>query len=182
MEDLSLHILDIVENSLNAGAKTVKIRLEENDEKNALILEIGDDGRGMDKEMVAGALDPFVTTRTTRRVGLGLPFLSEAAKAANGKLTLHSQPGKGTKVKATFELRHIDIKPLGDIAQTMITLIVGHPDIDFLYSHKVNRSRYVFKTRDFRKKLDRIPLQTPQVTAYIRKSIKDGIDQLRRKK
>ncbi len=173
MEDLSLHILDIVENSLDAGAKTVQIRLEENAEKDVLILEIEDDGRGMDKEMAAGALDPFVTSRTTRRVGLGLPFLAQAAKAANGKLTLHSQPGKGTKVKATFGLSHIDTKPLGDIAQTMITLIVGHPDIDFFYLHKVNRSRYVFRTRDLRKQLDGIPLQTPQVTAFIRKNIKE---------
>jgi len=122
-----------------------------------------------------------VTTRTTRRVGLGLPFLAEAARSASGELTIRSQPGKGTKVRATFRLHHIDIKPLGDIAQTMITLIVGYPEVDFLYSHRVNRSRYIFNTRDFRKQLDGIPIHTPQITAFIRKNIKDGIDQLRRK-
>jgi len=181
MEDLSLHILDIVENSLDAGARRVKILLEEDEQKDLLSFEIADDGKGMDREMVKRALDPFVTTKTTRKVGLGLPLLAQAVKAANGKLTIQSRPDKGTRVKATFQLSHIDTKPLGDIPQTLVTLIVGHPHADFLYSHKIGRSRYAFDTRELRAGMDGVPLQTPEVVGFIKKNIKDGLDQLRRK-
>ncbi len=181
MEDLSLHILDIAENSVDAQAKTVRIRLAEDQPKDLLVLEIADDGRGMDQEMIERSLDPFVTTKTTRSVGLGLPLLAEAARAANGKLRIQSRPGQGTRVKATFQLSHIDTKPLGDIAQTLITLIVGHPEVDFLYSHKINRFRFTFDTRELKDKIDGLPLQAPQVVSFIKKNINDGLDRIRRK-
>ncbi len=181
MEDLSLHILDIAENSVDAQAKIVRIRLTEDRPKDLLVLEIADDGRGMEREMVKRVLDPFVTTKTTRRVGLGLPLLAESARAANGKLRIQSNPGQGTRVKATFQLSHIDTKPLGDIAQTMITLIIGHPEVDFLYSHKINRFRYTFDTRELKDKIDGLPLQAPQVVSFIKKNINDGLDRIRRK-
>ena len=181
MEDLSLHILDIAENSVDAQAKIVRIRLAEDRPKDLLILEIADDGRGMDQEMIERSLDPFVTTKTTRRVGLGLPLLAEAARAANGKLRIQSKPGQGTRVKTTFQLSHIDTKPLGDIAQTLITLIIGHPEVDFFYSHKINRFRYTFDTRKLKDKIDGLPLQAPQVVSFIKKNINDGLDRIRRK-
>ena len=181
MEDLSLHILDIAENSVDAQAKTVRIRLAEDQPKDLLVLEIADDGRGMDQEMIERSLDPFVTTKTTRSVGLGLPLLAEAARAANGKLRIQSRPGQGTRVKATFQLSHIDTKPLGDIAQTLITLIIGHPEVDFLYAHKINRFRYTFDTRELKDKIDGLPLQAPQVVSFIKKNINDGLDRIRRK-
>jgi len=181
MEDLSLHILDIAENSVDAQAKTVRIRLAEDQPKDLLVLEIADDGRGMDQEMIERSLDPFVTTKTTRSVGLGLPLLAEAARAANGKLRIQSRPGQGTRVKATFQLSHIDTKPLGDIAQTLITLIIGHPEVDFLYSHNINRFRYTFDTRELKDKIDGLPLQAPQVVSFIKKNINDGLDRIRRK-
>jgi hypothetical protein len=181
MRDLSLHILDIAENSIAAQARQIEIRVEENRAEGLLVLEISDDGKGMEREMRERALDPFVTTRTTRKVGLGLPLLAAAARAAGGGLSLESEVGKGTRVRATFELGHIDLKPLGDIAQTLVTLIMGNPGIDFLYSHKVDDSEYVLDTQEIKAQLDGVPIHAPEVIQLIRKNIEDGIDQLRRK-
>ena len=127
MRDLSLHILDIAENSVEARARRIDIRIEENHRLDRMTLEIVDDGAGMDKDIASRALDPFVTTKKTRRIGLGLPLLVQAARAAGGKLTLRSRPGRKTKVRATFRLSHIDRKPLGDIAQTLAYLDRGPP-------------------------------------------------------
>ena len=148
MEDLSLHILDIAENSIAAEAKTIEIKIDENKENDLLTIEIKDNGKGMDEQSVKMALDPFFTTRTTRRVGLGLPLLAQAARQSEGDFELTSTPNKGTTVKATFRLSHVDRQPMGDVAQTMQTLIAGHPDIDFVYELKKNGSAYRFDTRE----------------------------------
>jgi len=182
MRDLSLHILDIAENSIEAKATRIEIRLEENREKNRLVLEIKDDGMGMDKEMLNRVLDPFMTTKTTRRFGLGLPLLDQAARSANGRLTLESKPGKGTRVRAVFELGHIDLKPLGDMAQTLATLIMGHPGVDIIYQHKVDHSEYTLDTREIKAELAGLPIESPQVIAVLKKNIKEGIDQLKEEK
>jgi len=180
MRDLSLHILDVAENSIEARASRVEIKLEENRDLGLLVLEISDDGVGMDEEMVKRALDPFVTTKTQRRFGLGLPLLDQAAKAANGRLTLESKPGQGTRVRAVFELGHVDLKPLGDIAQTLVTLIMGHPEVDIIYHHKAGRSKYSLDTREIKAQLAGIPIGSPEVIAALRKNIQEGLDQLRR--
>lgn len=180
MQDLSLHILDVAENSIEAQATTIEIRLEENRRQDLLTLEIIDNGRGMDEKMAREATDPFVTTKKTRRVGLGLPLLAEAARATNGRLDLRSEPGKGTRVRATFQLSHIDLKPLGDIAQTLITLIIGHPEVDIVYTHRVNGSEYQLDTREIKSQLDGIPLHSSEVIKVIKTNIKEGLDQLRR--
>jgi signal transduction histidine kinase len=133
MEDVSLHILDIVENALRAGAKNVAIRLAVGRSKDQLVLEIADDGEGMDEETRRRALDPFFTTKQGKRVGLGLPFLAQAAEETGGKLEVESAPGKGTKVTATFGLSHIDRKPLGNIAETLHCLQATHPSVNFRF-------------------------------------------------
>jgi 3',5'-nucleoside bisphosphate phosphatase len=136
MEDLSLHILDIVENSLSAGASWIKISLVEDTRKDLLLLEIQDNGKGMDAAMQGQALDPFYTTRSTRRVGLGLPLLAQAAQQCEGRLDIRSEPGQGTSVKALFRLSHPDLKPLGDISETLRTLLVGRPDLDLHFEYR----------------------------------------------
>jgi signal transduction histidine kinase len=151
MEDLSLHILDIVENSIAAMAKRIEIRIDEDRARDLVAIEIKDDGKGMDEQTVKKALDPFYTTRTTRRVGLGLSLLAQAAEESEGTFDLSSSPGKGTTVNATFRLSHPDCKPMGDIVQTMQVLIMSHPEIDFLYEHKSDNSTYRFDTREVRK-------------------------------
>jgi signal transduction histidine kinase len=152
MEDLSLHILDIVENSIAALAKKIEIRIDENQAKDLVTIEIRDDGNGMDEQTLKKALDPFFTTRKTRRVGLGLSLLAQAARDSEGTFDLNSGPGKGTTVNATFRMSHPDCKPMGDVGQTMQVLVMAHPEIDFLYEHKKDNSTYRFDTRETDKK------------------------------
>jgi signal transduction histidine kinase len=148
MEDLSLHILDIAENSIAAAAKTIEIIIDEDREKDLLTIEIKDDGKGMDQKALRKALDPFFTTRKTRRVGLGLSFLAQAAEESGGKIELKSIPNKGTTTRATFRLSHPDCKPMGDINETMRTLIISHPEINFVFEHHRDNSIYRFDTRE----------------------------------
>lgn len=136
MEDLSLHILDVVENSLAASARAVEILIVEDAAADRLSVEIRDDGKGMDEETRRRALDPFFTTRTTRRIGLGLPLLAQAAQSSGGALELESAPGRGTTVRAVFRLSHPDRKPLGDVASTLGAILAGRPELDVRFEHR----------------------------------------------
>lgn len=148
MEDLSLHILDIAENSINGAARTIEIIIDEDKDKDLLTIEIKDDGKGMDEKTLKKALDPFFTTRKTRRVGLGLSLLAQAAEQSGGKMELNSKPRVGTTVRATFRMSHPDCKPMGDINETMRMLVAGHPEINFVYEHHKDNSIYRFDTRE----------------------------------
>ncbi len=125
MKDLSLHILDLVENAIAAKAKKIEISIQEEPKEDRLVIEIKDDGMGMDQEVSQKATDPFFTTRSSRRVGLGLSLMAQAAQEAGGRLRIESELEKGTKVVATFQYHHIDRKPLGDMIETMTTLLLG---------------------------------------------------------
>lgn len=157
MEDLSLHILDIVENSIRALAKRIKIRIEENIEKDWLTVEIEDNGQGMDEDTIKKALDPFFTTKTTGRVGLGLPLLHQAARETGGKLEISSEVGKKTRVRATFRYSHPDRKPLGNIKETLLILAAGYPEVDFVYEHKRKDATYRWGTKKIKDKKDDRP-------------------------
>ena len=172
MEDLSLHILDIVENSTAAGATRVEIEVREDEAADRLTLRIADNGRGMSPEMAAAVRDPFVTTRTTRRVGMGLALLDQAAREAQGALEIRSSPGRGTEVVATFRLSHIDRRPLGDMAETLVTLILGHPDVDFRYEAERGGEQTVVDTREIREQLEGVDIRDPAVLALIRKLLR----------
>ncbi len=150
MEDLSLHILDIVENSIGAKASRIEIKVMEDIRKDLLTIEIKDNGQGIDEATIKKVLDPFFTTRTTRRVGLGLPLLSQAARESGGNIEIESEVGRGTRVKATFGYSHIDRKPLGDMETTLTALIAGNPEIDFIYEHKKDGSEYRLDTAEIR--------------------------------
>lgn len=180
MLDLSLHILDVAENSIKAQASRIEIRVSENAASDLFSLEINDDGRGMDAETVKKALDPFFSTKETRSIGLGLPLLAEAARAANGDFSIDSQPGKGTHVTATFQASHIDMKPLGDIALTVVTLVMGHPDVDIHYFHKIEQTHYSLDTHEIKSQLNGVSIASPEVIRFIRDHIKEGLDNLRR--
>ncbi len=147
MEDLSLHILDIVENSIEAKASKIRIKVNEDMKKNLLTIEIKDNGDGMDKETIKKILDPFYTTRTTRKVGLGLSLLAQATKESGGNIKIKSIIGKGTSVKAVFQYNHVDRKPLGDIEKTLTTLIVGNPEINFIYEHRRGDVKFKLDTK-----------------------------------
>ena len=135
MEDLSLHILDVVENSIRAKAKNVKIRISENTQEDILILEIGDDGEGMVGSIKRQCLDPFFTTKERKSIGLGLSLLEQSAEETGGKLVVESAKGKGTKIVATYNLSHIDRRPLGDLDGTIRCLKETHPEINFSYEY-----------------------------------------------
>ena len=150
MEDLSLHILDIAENSTSAGATLVEIFVREDTGKNIVEIVVRDNGKGMDEAAVEKVRDPFVTSRKTRRVGLGLPLLEQAAREAGGRLVITSEPDRKTEVIATFQANHIDRKPLGDMGATMISLIIGSPDIDFVYESDLDGENTRLDTREIR--------------------------------
>ena len=151
MQDLSLHMLDIVENSLRSGSKLVEISVVEDMERDLLALEIQDDGRGMAPEKAARAADPFFSTKPGRRVGLGLALLAQAARESGGEFDVSSRPDAGTTIRATFQHSHPDRKPLGDIAATLHALVAGNPDVDFVYEHRAGGEIVRFDTREVRR-------------------------------
>ena len=154
MQDLSLHILDIVENATQAGATLIEIHVSEDINKDLLKITIKDNGRGMDAVMAKRVKDPFMTTRTTRRVGMGIPLLEQAAKETGGNLLITSAPGKGTEVVATFQESHIDRRPVGDMGATLTTLIMGSPDLDFIYYSNLDGEEIDVDTRSIRGELN----------------------------
>ncbi len=176
MKELSLNILDIAQNSVKAGAALVSIHLTET--KEFLTVCIADDGCGMTDEVLRSVVNPFYTTRTTRKVGLGLPFLKQAAEQTGGEMSITSRPASeyptthGTEVIATFLKQHIDFTPLGDIESTLLTLIQGNPDLDFCFLHKTEKQEVVLDTRQLRAVLgDEIPLNSPEVLDWIKQYI-----------
>lgn len=180
MEDLALHILDIAQNSLEAGASEIEIEIVENMRDDRLTIRVRDNGRGMDPETAAKVTDPFFTTRTTRRVGLGLPFMAAASKAAGGELTIDSKPGQGTTVLATFRHGHFDRAPLGDIEATLMVLLAGQPDRNVFFRHQVEDRVFELDSRDFR--AADIDLASPMGLAILREAIRKGEAELRSRK
>ena len=183
MKDLSLHILDIAENSAKAGASRIAITLKEDGERLELCIE--DDGCGMDAQTLARVTDPFYTTRTTRRVGLGLPLLRQSAEQTGGSLAVQSMPqseaGKphGTTVRAVFFSQHIDMLPPGDIPQTLCTLIQWHEAIDFEFLHTVNGKEGVrLFTKELRQRLSPVPLSQAEVLTWIKAYLSEQYESL----
>ena len=171
MRELSLNVLDIAQNSLSAGATLVEITVTEDTAADQLTIVIKDNGRGMTGEQVRRVSDPFYTTRTTRKVGMGIPLFRMAAEMAGGGLEIQSEPGKGTCVQADFTLFHIDRMPLGDMTGTISALIRLNPGVDFLYRHQRDGREAVLDTRELRQVLEGVPLDTPDVMEWIEGSL-----------
>lgn len=174
MEDLALHILDIAQNSIEAGATALDIAIVEDVAADEYVIEICDNGPGMDSETLARATDPFFTTRKTRRVGLGLPLLAEAARAAGGELSVDSKPGSGVRVRATFRHGHIDRAPLGDIQTTLMVLLAGHPDLRLRFRHRLAGRQFELDSGDLRAALEGAELGSPEGLALLRETIRRG--------
>jgi len=167
MTEISLNILDVAENSTKAGAKLTQIEVAIDTKEDVLKVVIADDGCGMNEEQLAKVTDPFYTTRTTRKVGLGVPFFKQAALGSGGTFAITSKVGVGTVVTATFGLSNIDRMPLGDINSTIQSLIVYHLECDFLYTYSVDDKSFSLDTREMKQILGGIPLDSPDVAAYI---------------
>ena len=180
MKEISLNILDIAENSVKAGASLTQILIDEKD--NQLVLSIVDDGCGMSPEIVRSVIDPFYTTRTTRKVGMGVPLLKLACEQTGGNLSIESTTEEldpehhGTKVTATFYTDHIDFTPLGDVVSSITTLIQGHPDTDFYFRHSMEDNTVELDTRELRTVLEGVPLNSYEVIKWIEDYLKEQYD------
>lgn len=175
MKELSLNILDIAENSTKARATLVKISVTETEDTLTLLIE--DDGTGMTSEVLEAVRNPFYTTRTTRKVGMGIPLLQCAAEQTGGFIEIGSKhfseypDDHGTSVKAVFYRNHIDFTPLGDVASSIVTLIQGHPDVDFLFTHTRGDAKILLDTRELREVLEGVPLDTFEVLIWIKENL-----------
>lgn len=167
MQELSMNVLDVAENSVRAGAKHIEITVDEQPADDLMTIVIRDDGCGMSSEQLRSVTDPFFTTRTTRKVGLGVPFFKMAAELTVGSFSIESQPGKGTAVTAKFVRSSIDRMPLGDMNETMLSLIGCNPETDFFYVRRFGKDEFVLDTRQFRAELGGIPLSEPKVLKFI---------------
>lgn len=165
MKELSLNILDVAKNSVTAGATRIEITVAETPER--LTITITDNGCGMTPEFVRQVTDPFTTTRTTRRVGMGLPLMKMEAQMSGGDLSIESQLGQGTTVISWFDPRNIDMPPLGDLTSSVTTLIQGSPDIDFIFTHQTPNGEYTLDTGEIRTIMGDIPLCEPEVIAWL---------------
>jgi hypothetical protein len=185
MREIALHLLDIAENSVAANAKNITLTVCEDLQGDQLTASVIDDGKGMSAEMTASVVDPFVTSRTTRKVGLGIPLFKDAAESCNGRLVINSEIGKGTRLDVEFQHSHIDRMPLGDLATTMLTLFVAYPQIHWLFNYTAipakgtPEEKFVFDTQPVMAELGDMSLTEPDVLAFIREYIESGVARVR---
>jgi hypothetical protein len=175
MRDFSLHILDIVENSIEAGAKKVEIEIKEDTASDRFVLRVKDDGKGMDEELMRKIEDPFFSMKPGKNWGLGVPLLAQAARQCGGDLSIVSEKGRGTEVVAEFKASSIDLKPLGDMASTMVTLVAGHPEVDFSLLCERDGESYDFETENLKEVLEGVPINVPDVLKLLKEDITDGV-------
>lgn len=173
MKDLSLHLMDIAQNSVVAGATRISIEIRAED--GLLRLAVDDDGKGMDAEFLAHVTDPFTTTRTTRRVGLGIPLIRMAAELTGGAFGIQSEKGVGTRLEASFTIGHIDRIPIGDIAGTMAALLMGSPAIGWTLTLSSANGDYRFDAAEVREVLDGVPLDNLEVGAWVEEQMREAM-------
>ncbi|SKC64388.1 ATP-binding protein [Maledivibacter halophilus] len=178
MRELSMHILDIAQNSIVAGASEIQIIIDENLKEDTLTISIKDNGKGMDEEKLIKVTNPFFTSRTTRKVGLGIPMFKASAEGCEGSFRIESTKGKGTYVEAIFKHSHIDRAPLGNIADTMVVLISSDINIDFIYKHIKNNKEYVINTKEIKDILGEVSINNIDVLQWIKNNIIDGLNDL----
>ena len=179
MDELSLNILDIAQNSIAAEATLVEINVEEDSSSDRLTIRVKDNGKGMSEDFLERAHDPFITTRTTRKIGLGISFFKEAAEITGGSITLESKLGIGTTITGVFVLSHIDRQPLGNLTDTVITLVTLNPEIDFDIRYKVNENEFIFSTQEVKELLgDDAKLNSPPIVSFLTEYVREHIENL----
>jgi len=179
VKEISLHILDVVENGIAAGADLITLIVDEAVDRNVLSITISDNGKGLSPELQAKVTDPFFTSRTTRRVGMGLSLLKAAAERCGGRFSFTSEEGNGSEVFCSFLYHHIDRAPLGDMPMTMEVLMAGYPEVDFLYCHLYNGREFEFDTREIRQELEGVPLSEPAVLRHLKAGIEEELEKIR---
>lgn len=180
MKELSLHLLDIVRNSIRANASNIDVLIEENIKDNLLKLSINDNGNGMDKKTLEQVTNPFFTTRKVRSVGLGIPLLKAAAERCNGYFNINSTINKGTRIECTFELNHIDRAPLGNIEETIMAIISSLGNSELNYTHKYNDKEFIFDTIKVKEILEGVSLLNADVLIWIKEYIRENLYNIRK--
>ena len=175
MKDIALHILDVANNSVSAKAELIEIIVDEQTADNTLTITIKDNGRGMSPEFLSRVTDPFTTTRTTRKVGMGISLLKQNAELTGGYLTIDSTENVGTTLKAVFTANHIDRPPLGDLAGVITILFTGNSEINFTYIQKLNNKYIIFGTFEIKEALEEVSINDPQIVKYVNEMIEEGI-------
>ena len=179
MTELSLNVLDIAQNSIAAEASLVEIDVEENNSTDRIIIRVKDNGKGMSEDFLKAVEDPFITTRTTRKIGLGISFLKEAAEMTGGSIGLESELGVGTTVTAEFVMSHIDRQPLGSLTETIIILVTLNTGIDFIIRYAVDENEFVFSTQEVKELLgDDVSLNSPQIVIFLTEYVREHIESL----
>ncbi len=178
MKEISLHIMDIMQNSVVAGATLVELILDEQPDKDYLTFTVTDNGCGMSEDLLKRVVDPYTTGRTTRRVGLGIPLVKLACENTGGELGIQSEVGKGTTLSAKFGYHHIDRAPVGDMAQTIHQLITAYEEIDFIYKHLVGDKEFSLDTRELKKILNGVSFKEPEVTMWLLEYLKEGENEI----
>jgi len=176
MDELSLNILDIAQNSIAAGAALVEIDIEEDNTLDRLTIRVKDNGKGMSEDFLEKVHDPFITTRTTRKIGLGISFFKEAAEITGGYISIQSELGVGTTITGVFVLSHIDRQPLGNLTDTVITLVSLNPEIDFNICYKVDTNEFLFSTQEVKELLgDDAKLNSPPIVSFLTEYVSEHI-------
>jgi hypothetical protein len=167
MDEISSHIMDITANAITAKAKHIEISIIVDTKKSLTTLSFKDDGIGMNDEMVKKVQDPFFSTKTGKKVGLGIPLLKGTAETTGGTFSLTSEPGKGVEIRATFHLNHPDLPPIGKLKDTILVLVVGNPEIDFIFQYTLDEDQFIFDTAPIKALLEGIPVNHPEVVNFI---------------
>lgn len=178
MKDLALHILDIAQNSIVARASLIKIEVSEDLKNDLLTISIEDNGSGMTSDQLRQVADPYYTSRTTRKVGLGIPLLKHNAKQSGGNMMISSGPGVGTAITAVFIHSHIDRPPIGDVSGVLKILIGANPDLDFIYKHIKGDKEYILDSREIKKVLEGVPVSHPEVLNYISEMMYENLKEM----
>ena len=178
MNELSLYILDLTENSIHANSTLVKLTINENHDLDLLNVLIEDDGKGMDSETLARVTDPFFTTRTTRKVGLGIPLFKELCELCEGSFDIKSTVGVGTKIDAKFKLSSIDLPPIGNIVDTVYALACNEYNVDIEFSYIYDNKEFKFNTKDIKEILDGVPLNEPMVMNWLKDYVTSGLQEI----
>jgi len=176
MQDMAMYLLDIANNSIEAKALNIYIYLAELEREDRLILSVTDDGCGMDQATLEKVVNPFYTTRTTRKIGLGIAFFKALADACDGKFTIESEIGKGTFIKVDIRRSHLDTPPLGDIAETILTLIQASETIEYIFRYQNDQGEYIFDTRKVKEILDGVSICEPSILLWIKDYLNDGMN------
>ncbi len=175
MDEIASHIMDIVANSVTARATDITIDIVKDTNRNDLTLIIKDNGVGMDDETKKKVLDPFYTTKTGKKVGLGVPLLKGTAETTGGTFHLSSVIGQGTEIAASFDLSHPDLPPLGNIRDTMLVLVVGNPETDFHFHLKMDSKEFILDTKEIKNLLGDVPINHPEVITFLSKYIDENM-------